>query len=117
MKKNEFVEYVKDVLSPFATITVRAMFGGYGVYTDKMIGLIADNELYLKADMEAVVYFKACGSEPFTYQGKNKPVAMSYWKVLPEIMDEPEDLKKWFDLAVKSALKPQQSKKSITPRE
>jgi DNA transformation protein len=106
MTKNGFVEYVKDLLEPFAPVRVRAMFGGYGVYKDQyVIALIADNELYFKATPEVAEYFKSYGSEPFTYQGKTKPVAMSYWRVLPEIMDDQDELNKWFDLSVQSAVK------------
>ncbi len=111
MSKNGFIEYIKDVLEPFGPINVRLMFGGCGIYKDSlMIGLIAENELYFKADVKAAEYFRSYGSEPFVYQGKNKPVAMSYWKVLPEIIDDPEALAQWVELACDAAISAKKKK-------
>ena len=32
MNKNEFTEYVKELLEPYGSVAVCAMFGGYGIY-------------------------------------------------------------------------------------
>ena len=106
MKKGEFVEYVKVMLHPFGEITSRTMFGGYGIYKNGlMIALIAQGELYFKADAKAAEYFKTEGSEPFVYYGKqDKPVTMSYYKILPDVMDDENELGKWVNLAYGAAL-------------
>lgn len=49
---SSFKDYiVEDVLGHIDGISSRAMFGGWGIYLDKVIvGIIAEGELYLKAD-------------------------------------------------------------------
>ncbi len=94
MKSNEFIEYIKDILAPFGQITTRAMFGSYGIYKDGIIiiGIVARNELYFKMDNKVVGDLKSFVSEPFTYSNSNKLITLSYWKVLPEILDQEEKL-------------------------
>ncbi|UCM86110.1 MAG: TfoX/Sxy family protein [Rickettsia endosymbiont of Culicoides impunctatus] len=93
MKSNEFIEYIKDILAPFGQITTRAMFGSYGIYKDGVIiGIVARNELYFKIDNKVVEYLKSFVSEPFTYNSSNKLITISYWKVLPEILEQEEKL-------------------------
>lgn len=58
VRNNEFIEYIKDILAPFGQITTRVMFGGYGIYKDRVIiGIIAESELYFKADSFTAKYF------------------------------------------------------------
>ncbi|KJW03459.1 tfoX N-terminal domain protein [Rickettsia endosymbiont of Ixodes pacificus] len=111
MNKNEFTEYVKELLEPYGSVAVRAMFGGYGIYKGGvMIGIIKSNELYFKSDLSTYEYFQSFGSEPFVYQSKCKLVTLSYWKVLPEIMEDQELLGKWFKLALNAAINSQKKK-------
>ncbi len=101
----EFVEYITEMLEPFGNIRTRKMFGGYGIYKNMlMFALIADNELYFKADIETAKYFKSQGLEPFTYQAKGRLVSLSYYKILPEIIEDGEMFAKYFNMAYKSAL-------------
>lgn len=45
----EFVEYVCDQIGDAGEISYRKMFGDYGVYCNKkIIGLICDNQFFLK---------------------------------------------------------------------
>jgi DNA transformation protein len=93
---NNYVEYILDLLSPFGSITSRAMFGGYGIYKDKIIiGIIIDDELYFKVDKTNKEQYKSLNSVPFTYEAKGKSIAMSYWKVPIEIMEDEEQLSEW----------------------
>ncbi|WP_017442443.1 TfoX/Sxy family protein [Rickettsia gravesii] len=58
MNKNEFTEYVKELLEPYGSVAVRAMFGGYGIYKCGVtIGIIKSNELYFKSDLSTYEYF------------------------------------------------------------
>ena len=54
-----------------------------------MIGIIMNNELYFKSDL-TYEYFQSFGSKQFVYQSKSKLVTLSYWNVLPEIMEHQE---------------------------
>ena len=45
----DFVQYIADQCSEAGEITVRKMFGDYGIYCNgKIFGLICDDRLYLK---------------------------------------------------------------------
>jgi len=45
----DFVQYIVDQCSGAGDITVRKMFGDYGVYCNgKIIGLVCDDRFYLK---------------------------------------------------------------------
>ena len=104
MSTNEFVYYVQDLLAPFCRTTTRRMFGCMGLYVNGvMVGFIVNDELFFKADTAAADYFKSCGSTPFTYARETKEVALSYWRVPGDIMEDSEQLKQWFDLAITAA--------------
>lgn len=81
------------------------MFGGYGVYTDKtMFGLIANDVLYFKIGPGNEADYIAEGLEPFVYDGKDKPVAMSY-RIVPErLFDDPDEMAVWAGKAIDAAL-------------
>lgn len=97
MSSNGFVEYITDLLSSYGDITSRKMFGGYGLYCNKIIfAIIADDELYFKANSELAKEYESAGSLPFTYQKDEKRVALSYWYVPIEIIEEEDSLKSWF---------------------
>ena len=108
---DEFVDYIREILEPFGISKIRAMFGGFGIYKNGIIfALIADHELYFKANDRAAVFFQSFGSEPFSYEAKGRQIKMSYWRVLPEILEDQDILKKWHDMAYSAALT---SKKKI----
>ncbi|MBP7065130.1 TfoX/Sxy family protein [Ferrovibrio sp.] len=93
---NDFMEHAAELFAPLGPIAVRRMFGGAGVYCrGVMFALIVDDTLYLKADAETKGDFEARGVGPFVYTGKGKPVAMSYWQLPAEVIDEPETLLEW----------------------
>lgn len=91
---NEYV--VHDLLAHIPDITSRAMFGGYGLYKDGFIfAIIVEDELYFKVDKSNQPDYERYGSQPFVYQGKNKPMTMAYWKLPAEIMENPDKLEQW----------------------
>ncbi len=102
-KRNSFHDYVlDDLLAGIPGIASRAMFGGWGIYRDGAIfALIADGELYFKTGDENRPDFEKMKSRPFTYARKGKKaVAMSYWLVPPEILEDRTRLGDWVDRAV-----------------
>ena len=81
------------------------MFGGYSLYKNGMIfGLISDQELYFKADLDTAKFFQAAGSEQFAYESRGKKIKMCYWKVTAEVLENQELLRKWFDKAYDASL-------------
>jgi DNA transformation protein and related proteins len=95
-ERSELLDYLTDQLAPLGDARGRAMFGGHGIYLDGLIiGLIAFDSFYLKVDDGNRPDFEAAGCEPFTYQGKDKPIVMPYWTCPAEVLEDPELLRAW----------------------
>jgi DNA transformation protein len=104
--QNEFVEYVREVMSHWASVSSRKMFGGYGLYRDGlMFALIAHETLYLKTDTANVAPFEQVGSVPFTYQNATRTVQLSYWSAPAECLESPADMGEWSQCAYAAALR------------
>ena len=61
------------------------------------------DEFYLKVDSQNQPSFEGAQSEPFTYQGKSKPVKMSYWKVPAGVFSDQQRLIDWSTDALAAA--------------
>ena len=107
MKKvNEFVEHLNEVFHLFGSIRSRRMFGGYGIYHDGlMIGLVADDTLFLKIDALSAPHFSEAGCLPFEYTKNGVTMKMSYSSAPVEVFDEPETAKIWATRAYEAALR------------
>ncbi|EPG75162.1 TfoX N-terminal domain protein [Leptospira fainei serovar Hurstbridge str. BUT 6] len=112
---SSFLEYAQDRLKVCGPITVKAMFGGYGVYSgNRIFGMIVNDLLYFKVGPGNQAEYEAASMSPFTYDGKNgKPVRMSYWQVPEEILEDDEDLRFWFRKAMAEAAKAAAPKKKV----
>ena len=103
---SEFVDNLQEVFAEFGAVRSRRMFGGYGIYHDDlMFALVADDELYLKADAQSREHFVAQGLEPFEYIKQGKPMQMSYYRAPEEIFDDPALAREWAVLAFEAALR------------
>lgn len=101
----EFLEFLKDQLSPFGPVSVRRMFGGAGLFRDTlMFALIAEDTLYFKIDARNQPDYEAAGMEPFTYEGKGRKMQMSYYEVPPDALEDPAELSTWAGKAFEAAL-------------
>lgn len=104
--RDEDIAWFRELLEPLGRITVRRMFGGAGLYVDGLIvGLEIEGTLYLKADASSRERFADAGGRPFVYDGKDKPVTVSYWTPPDEAMDSPEAMLPWARLAREAALR------------
>lgn len=113
-KKSEFVENLNEVFALFGPIRAKRMFGGYGLYRDDlMFALVADDVLYLKADVASEGRFRSLGLSKFEYLKKGRKMQMSYYQAPEELFDDPEQAKTWAELAFDAALR---SKKKVGPR-
>jgi DNA transformation protein len=97
-------QFVNELFSAFGPVSVRRMFGGAGIFSrGLMIGLISDDEIYLKADERTAPDFEAEGMKPFTYGAKRRRVVMSYWRMPARLFDDPDELAKWARAALGAA--------------
>jgi len=91
-----FVVHVLDLLHPFGPVRVRAMFGGFGLYREgAMFALIAEGELYVKADEVNRERFEAEGLRRFSYMRQGRERFMSYYTLPEAAMDDSEALARW----------------------
>ena len=102
--RSEFVDFLLEQLVLVGPVAARAMFGGHGIYLDgTMFGLVASNTLYLKVDDANRESFEGAGMGPFVYDGKKGPVAMSYYEVPPDALEDAAALLPWARSAVEAA--------------
>jgi DNA transformation protein len=105
-KVNEFVEHLNEVFHLLGPIHSRRMFGGYGIYYQElMIGLVADDTLYLKTDALSAPQFLEAGCSPFEYTKNGVTMKMSYSSAPIEIFDDPEIARTWASRAYEAALR------------
>ena len=65
----EFVDYIWEQLQDAGEITSRKMFGEYTIYCDgKVIGLVCDNQLFLKVTKAGEEILTDCEKAP-PYEG------------------------------------------------
>ena len=106
---SEFIEYLEEAFAEFGEIRARKMFGGYGLYHDDvMIGLVAEDTLYLKVDSETVSCFEERGLSQFMYPKGQKMVGMSYYQAPEEALEDPSEMCHWATLAYGAALRSRQ---------
>lgn len=112
MASREFCQTVLQHLNQVAPVTARAMFGGYGIYANGvMFALIADDRLYFKVDENNRENFLALGMTPFTYEGKGKPVIMSYYQLPDSIWESPTLLLEWIETSAAIARRTRKKRK------
>ena len=101
-----FTDHLHEVFGAFGLIQTRRMFGGHGVWHQGlMIGLVADDTLYLKVDEVTRGQFEAQGLGPFEYSRQGKMVALSYYRAPEEMLESPVEAVAWARLAYAAALR------------
>ncbi len=104
--EREFATHVVDLLDRFGPCEAKRMFGGYGIFLDGlMFALIADGDLYLKADDETRDRFVAEGAEPFVYFKQDKEYRLSYYLAPDAFFEDRDAAVEWARLAFDAALR------------
>jgi DNA transformation protein and related proteins len=118
-------EYLVDQLRDWAPITVRRLFGGWGIYRGSlMFGLIARDAVYFRVDEHNRPDYEeaaakpflhtatrragatASAAKPFTYRMPNgKTVEMAYYEVPADILEDGEALGQWAAKAEAAAMR------------
>jgi DNA transformation protein and related proteins len=107
-------EAIRELFAEFGPVDVRRMFGGAGIFVgDRMIGLVAREVIYLKADAETIPTFEREGLAPFSYATRNGEHKLtSYWRMPDRLYDDPEELARWAHRARAAALRMADKKRS-----
>lgn len=104
--RNEFAEYVVELMAGWAAVSARRMFGGHGLYREGlMFALIAEDQLYFKTDAHNVAQFERAGSRPFVYESQTRTVQMSYWSAPEACLESPAEMREWCQSAYAAALR------------
>lgn len=104
--RNEFADYVVELMAGWAPVSARRMFGGHGLYREGlMFALIADDQLYFKTDADNVAQFERTGCRPFVYESKLRTVQMSYWSAPEACLESPLEMREWCQSAYAAALR------------
>ena len=82
-------DYVAELLEPSGNVTVRSMFGGYGIFeSGDMFALITSEErLYFKVGDSNRAEYETSGSEQF---GR-----MPYYEIPEEVVENADVLAEW----------------------
>ena len=95
--------FVLEQISVSGAVTVKAMFGGVGLYCQGLFfGLIDDDTLYLKVDDATRADFEAIGSTPFQPYGDGSHV-MQYYELPAELLEDREAVRPWVERALGAA--------------
>lgn len=101
---DSFLNYIKEQFSSFGTVHIRKMFGGAGMYLDGVFfGIIDDDTVYLKADETTKQDYIDEGMPAFVYEGKNKPITLSYYQLPEDVLEDTELLRIWVEKSIQIA--------------
>ncbi len=91
-----YLGFVIDQLAGIGRVRTRRMFGGVGLYANELFfGLLANNGLYFKVDDTNRADFVARGKGPFRPFPDKPDLAMGYYEVPADVIDEAEELIAW----------------------
>lgn len=118
-RKQEFANFVVELMAGFAPVQARRMFGGFGIFWQGlMFAIILDDKLYIKVDDVSEPQFARRGLSRFQYETKGRTASLRYCEAPPEVYDEPEQMAHWarlgFECAVRQQCKP--AKKVVRAR-
>lgn len=100
----DFVEFVRDQLRRLGPVTVRAMFGGHGLWLDgRIFGIVAEGALHLRTGPRNRAAYEALGLRPFK-PWDDRPVTLKAYYPLPEdVLEDPDAAARWAREAVEAA--------------
>ncbi len=90
------IEWVAEAMEPVGALRVRAMMGGATLYCDNTIfAIVADGELWFKADKASDAVWDEAGCPRFTYGMGGKSGSMNYRRAPETVYDDAEVLRNW----------------------
>lgn len=102
---DSFAEFLREQLAPLGRISMRRMFGKTGVFCDGvMLGIVADNMLYLRVDDgNRTAFEEARAFPPLSYEKKGASIDLAFWRAPERLFDEPDEFLDWARLALAAA--------------
>jgi len=104
MAEDSFKSFVLDQLSALPELRAKAMFGAHGLYSDDhFFAILDEGRLFFKVSEATRADFEAHGMGPFTYEMKGREMAMSYYEVPPEVLEDRSEAIAWANKAIQVA--------------
>jgi DNA transformation protein len=104
----DFLDHLRELMRAGGrTVSVRAMFGGHGVYVDGLfVAIVDDDVVYLRADDRNRDEFSALGLSPFAYATKDgSRHEMSYHRAPDDALESAHAMAPWARSALGAALR------------
>ena len=108
---SDIIGWIEEALAPVGAVTSRAMMGGRTVYCDGIIfAIVADDELWFKADATSDAIWDEAGCDRFTYQMGEKTGTMNYRRAPGDVHDDPDEMRRWAEIAIAAGMRGQLKK-------
>jgi len=116
-KRNEYVDYLLELMQPLGHVTARPMFGGFGMYADGLFFAIVVNDvLYFKVDDVNRGQFTDRKLDPFTFDMKGEIKTMNYHRCPEEALENPVLMAEWGKSGIAAAMRAQVHRRPKAPR-
>ncbi len=104
MADTDLIDWLAEELAALGHLSHRPMMGGRTLYLDGTVfTIIADGELWFKADAASDVLWDEAGCPRFTYEmGEGRSGTMNYRRAPDEVHDDPDALRRWAALALEA---------------
>jgi DNA transformation protein and related proteins len=98
--------WVEEALEPLGRVTKRPMMGGATLYIDGTVfAILADGDLWFKADALSDAEWDSADCERFTFTMGGKTGTMNYRRAPADVHDDAESMRRWAGLAVEAGLR------------
>jgi DNA transformation protein len=115
-KRNEYVDYLLELMAPLGRMTARQMFGGFGLYCNgAFFAIVVNDVLYLKTDEVNCAIFEAADMEAFAYDMKGERVVTRYYRCPEEALENAGLMAEWARSGIGAALRAQAGKRKPLP--
>ena len=104
--RDDFVDYLLDILAELGPISTKRFFGGIGLLLDgTQFAFIIRGTLWMRVDEAGRTAFLVAGSAPFTYRTSQREVALTgYYAVPASMLEDADELGDWTRRAFHIAL-------------
>ncbi|MES2103070.1 MAG: TfoX/Sxy family protein [Pseudomonadota bacterium] len=101
----EFQSYIREKFEILGDVTFSRFFGGISVsYNDVQFAMAMGNTLYFCVDDNSRAEYTEIGMQPFSYESKKGTVLVKkYYSIPEEVLDNPQNLREWAQVAIKAA--------------
>lgn len=103
--KSNLANYVEEQLAFLGRISAKSIFGGVGIFVDeRLLGIVMEDKLYLHTDASNLREYQSRGMQQFKPYPNAFDLTTDHHQVPTEVLDDPEELKRWGQQALAAAI-------------